>query len=171
MANELTRTGYGQVELNHMSAQRTGQIYAQLPWSDTTAGHVLENGQFLKYDPQAGTANPDTSFGEWMLVYNEEKLYEVGQLRKDFAMKVNDAVDGVVVPRLFKTNIGDIFTTNTVKQDAAGVKVAGANLVVGTDGILTIEPTTPVAGVITFNVVKVTTMPDGQVAVKLQRIQ
>ena len=27
--------GYGQVEPNHLSAQRTGQIYAQLPAVDT----------------------------------------------------------------------------------------------------------------------------------------
>ena len=30
MAN-YTRTGFGQVEPNHLSAQRTAQIYAQLP--------------------------------------------------------------------------------------------------------------------------------------------
>jgi hypothetical protein len=44
----MERIGYGQVEPNHLSAQRTGQIYAQLPAaSDLT---TLENGQFVKYD-------------------------------------------------------------------------------------------------------------------------
>ncbi len=28
---KITRIGYGQVEPNHLSAQRTAQIYAQLP--------------------------------------------------------------------------------------------------------------------------------------------
>ena len=28
---KITRIGYGQVEPNHLSAQRTSQIYAQLP--------------------------------------------------------------------------------------------------------------------------------------------
>ena len=28
---KIERIGYGQVEPNHLSAQRTGQIYAQLP--------------------------------------------------------------------------------------------------------------------------------------------
>ena len=35
--------GYGQVEPNHLSAQRTGQIYAQLPAAADI--DVLENGQ------------------------------------------------------------------------------------------------------------------------------
>ena len=33
MALQIDRTGFGQVEPNHLSAQRTGQIYAQLPQS------------------------------------------------------------------------------------------------------------------------------------------
>ena len=40
-ATYVTR-GYGQVEPNHLSAQRTGQIYAQLPAAADI--DVLENG-------------------------------------------------------------------------------------------------------------------------------
>ena len=40
--------GYGQVEPNHLSAQRTSQIYAQLPAAADI--EMLENGQFVKYD-------------------------------------------------------------------------------------------------------------------------
>ena len=40
--------GFGQVEPNHLSAQRTGQIYAQLPANPEIT--VLEQGQFVKYD-------------------------------------------------------------------------------------------------------------------------
>ena len=40
--------GYGQVEPNHLSAQRTGQIYAQLPAAP--AIELLEQGQFVKYN-------------------------------------------------------------------------------------------------------------------------
>ena len=69
--------GYGQVEPNHLSAQRTGQIYAQLPADP--AIEILEQGQFVKYDYAAnengiGLVN-FTGEGEWMLVYNEIKLY------------------------------------------------------------------------------------------------
>jgi len=172
MANELTRTGYGQVEPNHLSAPRTGQIYAQLPWDDSaTSVTVLENGTFAKYDMAAGKVN-FTGAGEWMLVLNEVKLYnEQYQNYKDFALKTTEATDGVITPRLFKTNIGDIYTTNMVKTTDAGLKVVDVNLVVGTTGILEKEPATPVAGAMTWKVVKVTTMPDGQAAVKLQRIQ
>lgn len=69
--------GYGQVEPNHLSAQRTAQIYAQLPADPNI--EILEQGQFVKYDYAAngnGIGLVDfTGAGEWMLVYNEIKLY------------------------------------------------------------------------------------------------
>ena len=69
--------GYGQVEPNHLSAQRTGQIYAQLPAAP--AIDILEQGQFVKYDYAAnGNGIGEVNFtgaGEWMMVYNEIKLY------------------------------------------------------------------------------------------------
>ena len=40
--------GYGQVEENHLSARRTGRIYAQLPAAASI--ELLENGQFVKYN-------------------------------------------------------------------------------------------------------------------------
>lgn len=75
--------GYGQVEPNHLSAQRTGQIYGQLPADP--AIEVLEQGQFVKYDYANGLVN-FTGAGEWMLVYNEIKLYREGQLDCEFAL-------------------------------------------------------------------------------------
>ena len=75
--------GYGQVEPNHLSAQRTGQIYAQLPAAASI--EKLENGQFVKYDYAQGVVD-FTGPGEWMLVFNEIKLYREGQLDCEFAM-------------------------------------------------------------------------------------
>ena len=75
--------GYGQVEPNHLSAQRTAQIYAQLPADKNI--EVLEQGQFVKYDYAKGLVN-FTGEGEWMLVYNEIKLYREHQLDCEFAM-------------------------------------------------------------------------------------
>ena len=75
--------GYGQVEPNHLSAQRTAQIYAQLPADPSI--EVLEQGQFVKYDYATGLVN-FTGEGEWMLVYNETKLYREHQLDCEFAM-------------------------------------------------------------------------------------
>ena len=67
----IKRIGFGQVEPNHLSAQRTAQIYAQLPAAASI--NILENGQFVKYDYAHGEVNT-TGKGEWMLVFNEIKL-------------------------------------------------------------------------------------------------
>ena len=238
MAN-FTRVGYGQVEPNQLSAQKTGQIYASLPLD--TAVDVLQNGEFMFYDYVSGkvTADDSTGVAEPMLVFNEIKLYEPFWRRsyKDFAMiRVNhtdpatgtvtkgenyvtstlavngpvngrygDGADNIGVdpytvdpqtgnhiptghteypyrmdgfaPRLFKTNIGDIYTTNMVKT---GVEYAVGNLLVpvkdNTSKTLVLEkfsgaqPTDKPTGM-TWVVVKVYTMPDGQPGLKLQRVQ
>ena len=103
------RIGYGQVEPNHLSAQRTAQIYAQL--SANKDINVLENGQFVKYDYLNNEVN-FTGAGEWMMVFNEVKLYDGWrETYKDFAMVKSNYTDGIMTPRVFKTNIGDIYTT------------------------------------------------------------
>lgn len=152
----MKRIGYAQVEPNHLSARYTGQIYAQLPAKHSNGKAItqLENGQFLKYDYAAGCAsNNKNSAGEWMLVFNEEKLYdERYQNHKDFAMLAKDFTDKTIYPRLLKTNVGDIFTTNAFKSTTATPEkpsVAGPNepitmedlsigdlIVVGDDGWL-----------------------------------
>ena len=170
----LKRKGFGQVEPNHLSAQRTGQIYAQLI-ADSSL-NIIENGMFLKYDYENRKAAL-TGDGEWLLVYNEEKLYDPRkQSHKHFAMQKDDYVDKEMVPRLFKTNVGDIYTTNCLEANTSdsaqttGVSVAvGNTLKVGSTGYLEVFSSgTPVGPI--FKVVAYTTMPDGQDAVKLQRI-
>ena len=262
--------GYGQVEPNHLSAQRTAQIYAQLPAASDIK--VLEQGQFVKYDYANGLVN-FTGKGEWMLVYNETKLYREEQLDCEFAMvkehygaRVYSPLDGekaqemygptrflrgvrevydpatktfvdkgalpvygkdgkpvvdeegnqvvadfsvaakyhdyyelsdinnpaiaeedrkrmfmklreyeekmmptgtTMVPRVFKTNVGDIMTTNTINGTVDTV-VVGATLTPGANGIL--EVTNAETGML-WQVVKVYTMPDHQRGVKIMRIQ
>ena len=108
----FVKFGYGQVEPNHLSAQRTAEIYAQLPAKADIA--VLENGMFVKYDYAAGKID-FTGEGPWMMVFNEEKLYdERKQMHRDYAMKKSDFYDGVMTPRVFRMYAGDIFTTNKV---------------------------------------------------------
>jgi hypothetical protein len=161
--------GYGQVEPNHLSAQVTGQIYAQLPLDASI--EVLENGMFAKYDYENGKVN-FTGEGEWMLVYNTVKLYEDGLGDHDYAMK-NVTYDEkapvlpattTVVPRLLKTNVGDIFTTNTIVAEALKV---GDELAPGADGYLA---TAGEDAAMKWVVVKVYTMPDGQKGVKIMRV-
>ena len=190
----MKRVGYGQVEANHLSAQRTGQIYAQLPAKNDI--NLLENGQFVKYNYADGVVDFEGE-GEWMLVYNEVKLYDAPwrESYKDFAMIKDNYTPGSdtithdglgpfkgqMTPRLFKTNIGDIFTTNCLeKANTSGkAEVTLTDLVVGdvvaptkTNGYLkkSDSGTTTDDTVMKWQVVKLTTMPDGQAAVKLMRI-
>ena len=200
----FTREGYGQVEPNQLSAQKTGQIYASLPLHKDVK--VLQNGEFMFYDYATGTVNANATVGEPMLVFNEIKLYEPfwQTSYKDFAMiRVGDnyvtsrkataaygensdkaqaatidpahteygyRMDGIA-PRLFKTNVGDIYTTNMVKVDVeyvAGdllkpVKNADSNTMV-------LEKTQETTGML-WQVAKVYTMPDGQPGLKIQRVQ
>ena len=264
--------GFGQVEPNHLSAQYTGQIYAQLPADPSI--EILEQGQFVKYDYAKGLVNFEGA-GEWMLVYNETKLYrdfqrdcEFAMLKGNYQARVYSPLDGEVmqemygptrflqgkreqyvlnpetgkyefqtidrqlaydevnkkwvrvedgqpeaidyavastvydyyemddvnnpdikdevskrlfmkirdykekmmpagttmVPRVFKTNVGDIYTTNMINADRAELKV-GDVLTPGEKGILTVAE-----GDMKWQVVKVYTMPDHQKGVKLMRI-
>lgn len=184
----MERIGFGQVEPNHLSAQRTSQIYAQLPANKDIS--VLENGQYVKYDYASGEVN-FTGEGEWMMVFNEVKLYDDRwrETYKDFAMRKENYTEGSdtiahggvgplkgqMVPRVIKTNIGDIYTTNCLeKANTDGKsKITMADVAVGdklapnAQGYL--AKTEETTGML-WKVVKVYTMADGQAAVKLQRI-
>ena len=200
----FTREGYGQVEPNQLSAQKTGQIYASLPLHNDVK--VLQNGEFMFYDYATGTVNADATIGEPMLVFNEIKLYEPywRTTYKDFAMirqgdnyvtsklataeygegtdkNVAATIDPAHVeygyrmdgfaPRLFKTNIGDIYTTNMVK---VGVEYAAGDLLKpvknAESNTMVLEKTEETTGML-WQVAKVYTMPDGQPGLKIQRVQ
>lgn len=208
----FTRNGYGQVEPNQLSAQKTGQIYASLPLASDV--DILQNGEFMYYDYKSGTVTADSTVGEPMLVFNEVKLYEPfwQTSYKDFAMiRVGDnyvtsrlatagygdgaETEGVapnpghsdwqagyrmdgIAPRLFKTNVGDIFTTNMVETGAEITYSQGDILKLKkvskapdkTGNTLVLSKTGNIEG-LEFVVAKVYTMPDGQQGLKLQRIK
>ena len=217
MAN-FTRIGFGQVEPNQLSAQKTGQIYASLPLDESVK--VLQNGEFMYYSyaDNKVTAEPTVQGQEPMLVFNEIKIYEDYLRLKDFAMirvgdnyvtnpaavgRVTQAnygwADGVdtygdgslnvpatispehserqaakyrmdgFAPRMFKTNVGDVFTTNMVKT---GVEYAVGNILTPKKNADTKTLQLEIGnGDIEFVVAKVYTMPDGQPGLKLQRIK
>ena len=48
MATKIKRVGFGQVETNHLSAQKNGKIYAQLHVKYTIT--AIENDQYAKYE-------------------------------------------------------------------------------------------------------------------------
>ena len=207
----FTRNGYGQVEPNQLSAQKTGQIYASLPLASDV--DILQNGEFMYYDYKSGTVTADGK-GEPMLVFNEVKLYEPfwQTSYKDFAMiRVGDnyvtsrlatagygdgaetkgvapnpghsdwqagyRMDGIA-PRLFKTNVGDIFTTNMVETGAEitytqgdTLKLKKVNKAADKTGNTLVLSKTGDIDALEFVVAKVYTMPDGQPGLKLQRIK
>lgn len=160
---DLGTDKYPYVEPNHLSAPRDGRVYAQLPAAEDI--EVLANGTFVKYDYANGEVN-FTGEGPWMMVFNEEKLYdERKQSHSDFAMKKEDALHGVMVPRVFGMVPGDIFTTNNL---ADGEYSVGDKVTPGADGILAAGGTVA-AGSLVCVVVKETTMPDAKTpGVKLQ---
>lgn len=170
----ISRKGFAQVEPNHLSGIVTGQIYAQLPVDRATMGEVIENGRFAKYDYANKKVNL-TGAGAWMMIYNEEKLYdERKQSHKDFAMVADQYTDKEMVPRLVEILVGDIFTTNAFGKAESdvdkveGIEVSeGTKLYVGADGYLALtgDEQGP-----TFQAVKVYTMADGQPGVKVMRI-
>ena len=208
------RVGYGQVEPNQLSAQKTGQIYASLPLDDKVK--VLQNGEFMYYDYASGkvTADPKNAKapGEPMLVFNEIKLYEPfwRTSYKDFAMiRVGDnyvtsklvtekygsgssntgatitpahteygyRMNGIA-PRLFKTNIGDIYTTNMVdlgnndKVYAVGDFLAPKKNAESNTLVLTkVESGAVDTETMLWVVTQVYTMPDGQDGLKIQRVR
>lgn len=159
----IKRIGYGQVEPNHLSAQRTAQIYAQLPANKDI--EVLENGQYVKYDYKANEVNFEGA-GEWMMVFNEVKLYDGWrESYKDFAMKKSNYTEGVMTPRVIKTNVGDIYTTNCVAEEE--IELGSELSPRAEDGILSLDGDKSIV----FQVVKIYNLADGQDAVKLMRIK
>ena len=205
----FTRNGYGQVEPNQLSAQKTGQIYASLPLASDV--DILQNGEFMYYDYKSGTVTANGK-GEPMLVFNEVKLYEPfwQTSYKDFAMiRVGDnyvtsrlatagygdgaETEGVasahsdwqagyrmdgIAPRLFKTNVGDIFTTNMVETGAEitynqgdVLKLKKVSKAADKTGNTLVLSKTGDIDALEFVVAKVYTMPDGQPGLKLQRIK
>jgi len=199
MAN-FTRVGYGQIEPNQLSAQVTAEVYASLPLS--TEVEVLQNGEFMKYDYAKNEVNT-SGRGEWMLVYNEVKLYDDAfrHSYKDFAMirrgdnfiteapvtgQVKESNGATIIPphteygfrmdgfapRLLKTNIGDIFTTNMVK---VGVEYTAGDLLTpvinATTHTAVLEKIDDTPVIMLWQVAKVYTMPDMQPGLKLMRVQ
>lgn len=175
MAN-FSRNGYGQVEPNHLSMQRTGQMHAQLPANKDIK--LLENGQFAKYDviKKEVNFNTDATAGEWYMVFNEVKLYgdRYDERYRDYAMKKENFTDGEMTPRLVKINIGDLYTTNCfgkageyrTEVDCGFTITEGDNFTPGIDGYL---KKAAASDTYVLTAVKVYTMPDGTPGVKLMR--
>lgn len=165
----LEKKGYGQVEPNHLAGQKSGMIFAQLPVKKEIT--TVQNGMFMKYDVAAGEINLDGN-GEYMLVYSEVKLYDPRETHKDFALTKAQSVDGKIYPRLIGTFPGDIITTNLVDVTTAKGSLAKKFLQVDSNtGILKEVTSSASEDLALWQVVKETTMPDGQYALKIVKVR
>lgn len=167
---KITRKGYGQLELNQVAFRRDGRVEAQLPFVGDE-GATCENGMILAVDKAggkleyAGETLTNKLFG---IVYTSEELYDsrkpglknFGQVIENGKLVGTDGYE--VLPRVGFLAAGDRFTTNTVenaefnKGDFAGV---------GAEGFIAKSASAPTEGPV-LQVVEITTMPDGQPAIK-----
>ena len=171
---KLEKIGYGQLELNQVAFPRDGRIEAQCALGADFSEEVpAENGMILAINRVKRTVVFPTGAKNEVLAlnYTTEHMYDerdLGSLRK-FKL-----VPGTFYPRLGFLAIGDKFTTNTVDLTTAWDALtdealeAGIFVIPGNKGYWkeSSEDATVVA-----QIIKKTTMPDGQKAVKLQIVK
>ena len=172
--------GFGQVELNNVAFRRDGRIEAQCALSTTDfASAPAENGMILrvkKADHEICFADASAENQLYALNYTSEHMYDERKPGlKNFATyaQVNGKED--FYPRVGYLSAGDLWTTNCVDlgaySSAADVVTALAAgdvfAAVGTQGAPVIQAAAPTVGPV-MQVIKKTTMPDGQDAFQLQ---
>lgn len=157
---------YGVVEMNRISAQKTKQIFAQLPASSglaTAVSNMLENGMVLVYDIAAGEVRLPVSTDEakdLMLHKSAEKLYDrnANELG-DFALDLTEDV----LPRCYALTVNDTYTVSmeVFAEDFAGVAeddTVYADVDGGTGGVTVAAGTDNIAF---GTIAKKTTAPNG----------
>ena len=107
-----------------------------------------------------------------MLVYSEVKLDDPRETHKDFVLTKDQSVDGKIYPRLIGTFPGDIITTNLVDMTTAkGTRAKKFLQVDSTTGFLKEVTSSADEKLALWQVVKETTMPDGQYALKIVKVR
>lgn len=169
---KLAKRGYGQLELNFAAFRRSGDIEAKCRIHKDIP--FIENGMFLAVDRANYTVGyPTGAEGEIVaLNYTTEHMYdERRKALKDFKLD-----NGTFLPRLGYIGRPDKFTTNTVCYtatyddnnveitDFATFKYGRPCIVEGFEGY--IELVTEKDARCVVEVQEITTMPDGQTAVK-----
>lgn len=178
----IKRKGFGQVEPNQLIGIVTAEFVDQTPVDNESVGKILEQGRFVQEVMKDGkivlvkpgdAADADAILSPCVMIYNEEYFYdERDTYHKDFAMKAEDFIDEIMVPRCIRPVVLDKLTTNCfgantdkhaetegvelVEGDTVGVDDEGYFCAGAQDG----RPS--------WVVKKVYTMPDGQPGVKLQ---
>lgn len=168
--------GFGQVELNNVAFRRDGRIEAQCALSTTDFANVpAENGMILRVKK----ANHEICFADasaenqlYALNYSSEHMYDERRPGlKNFKIEATNDF----LPRVGYLSAGDLWTTNCIDlgsyASASAVASALASgevyAAVGTQGAVVLGSAAPSVGPV-IQVIKKTTMPDGQDAFQLQ---
>ena len=172
--------GYGQVELNNVAFRRDGRIEAQCALDTAAFGaqDVCENGMILRVDK----ANKKITYCDasaanqlYALNYTSEHMYDERKPGlKNFKL-VSAAAGEDFLPRVGYLAAGDLFTTNcidlgsyTSALDVATALASGeVYAAAGTQGAIVLDDSAPSVGPV-MQVIKKTTMPDGQDAFQIQ---
>lgn len=160
---KLVKDGYGQLELNFAAFRRAGNIEAQCKMADGI--EYLENGMLLAVDRKTRTVGyPTGAEGEVIaLNYTTEHMYD----ERERGLKYFKLDKNTFLPRLGYIGTPDKFTTNTVcyeeGTEPADYKYGRACFTEGFEGYIELTNDYATAHV---EVLEVTTMPDGQPAVK-----
>ena len=160
---KLAKEGYGQLELNFAAFRRNGAIEAQCKLADGI--EFVENGMLLAVDRATRTVKyPTGAEGEVIaLNYTTEHMYD----ERERGLKYFKLDKDTFLPRLGYIRTPDKFTTNTVcYDDGAAIETYKYGKPCTTEGFKGyIELTNTREGAY-VEVLAVTTMPDGQKAVK-----
>ena len=160
---KLAKEGYGQLELNFAAFRRNGAIEAQCKMAEGI--EYLENGMLLAVDRKTRTVGyPTGAEGEVIaLNYTTEHMYD----ERERGLKHFKLDKNTFLPRLGYIGTPDKFTTNTVcYDDGAAIETYKYGKACATEGFKGyIELTNEREGAC-VEVLAITTMPDGQKAVK-----
>lgn len=171
--------GYGQLELNNVTFRRTGAIEAQCALDGTDfASTPAENGMLLAVDKVNRVVKMPSSSETLPIAlnYTSEHMYDATKPGlKNFKLEKD-----TFLPRMGYLTVGDTFTTNCVGYDSSefaaesnlitaldGIKTTDLYGAISTDGSIKLTATAPTVGPKLLVIAK-TTMPDGQLGVKLQ---
>ena len=140
-----------------------------------TTGKFTYKGTEYTLDENHQVVIPEVTYAYDDVTLNTEDYYEMGFTNDPWkklglAHEKKMPAGTTMVPRVFKTNVGDIFTTNMVMERELAV---GDELTPNANGILAKFATGDgvAAPSMVWQVVKVYDMPDGQPGVKVMRIQ
>lgn len=152
---------YKVVEINNVTALRTGQMVSQVPYKGSAA--YIENGIFFKLANDGTLALGASEAHNPILHYTEELILDGAYELNKFALfgEKTGASEYTFYPRGLVLNVGDVFTTNNADALTGGIYY------IHTDG--TLKKGAGSAGQhIFFGVVS--TLPNGDAAVEFMYV-